>query len=397
MASAAAPVGSPAVMPTYGRIDVAFERGDGAYLYDTTGRRFLDFASGIATVCLGHGHPHMVEALQKQVGTLMHTSNLFRIAGQERLAERLTANSFADVVFFCNSGAEANECAIKAARRYQHVSGRPERFRIITFENAFHGRTLATIAATGQEKILEGFGPKVEGFDHVPFDLDAVRTAIGSETAAIMVEPVQGEGGVIPVPDGFLEGLRQICDEHGLLLIYDEIQSGMGRTGRLLAHEWADARPDLVTLGKGIGGGFPVGACLATTEAAKGMTAGTHGSTYGGNPLAMAAGNAVLDVILEPDFLANVTRMGDLLFERLEDLRKRNDSVIELIRGKGLFVGIKCKVPNADVVTGLRERGVLAVPAGDNVVRFLPPLIIGESEIDEAIGALEDVCRDLGQ
>lgn len=384
-------------MPTYGRVDVAFARGDGAYLFDTEGRKYLDFTTGIATVCLGHSHPHMVEELQRQAATLIHTSNLYRIAGQERLAERLVANSFADQVFFCNSGAEANECAIKMSRRYHHVSGHPERYRIITFANCFHGRTLATIAATGQAKMLDGFGPKVEGFDHVDVDLDAVRGAITGETAAIMIEPVQGEGGVIPLPDGFLEALREICDQHGLLLALDEVQSGMGRTGKLLAYEWTKAKPDIVTLGKGIGGGFPVGACLATAEAAKGMTAGTHGSTYGGNPLAMAAGNAVLDVILAPGFLENVQKTGRLLMERLEEVRKRNDSVIELIRGKGLFVGIKCKVPNADVVNGLRAHGVLAVPAGDNVVRFLPPLTIGEAEIDEAIAALEDVCRELGQ
>ena len=397
MAVAAPAVGSPAVMPTYGRVDVVFARGDGAYLYDTEGKKYLDFTTGIATVCLGHSHPHMVEELQRQAATLVHTSNLYRIAGQEKLAERLTANSFADQVFFCNSGAEANECAIKMARRYQHVSGHPERYRIITFTNCFHGRTLATIAATGQAKVLEGFGPKVEGFDHVDADIDAVNGAVTKETAAIMVEPVQGEGGVIPMPDGFLEALREVCDKHGLLLILDEIQSGMGRTGKLLAYQWTKAVPDVVTLGKGIGGGFPVGACLATNEAAKGMTAGTHGSTYGGNPLAMAAGNAVLDVMLEPGFLENVQKTGKLLMIRLEEVRKRNDSVIELIRGKGLFIGIKCKVTNGDVVTKLREHGVLAVPAGDNIVRFLPPLTIGETEIEQAVAALEDVCRELGQ
>ncbi len=387
---------SSAVLPTYARTDVSFVRGEGAYLWDDQGRRYLDFATGIAVVCIGHSHPHLVAEIQRQAGELMHVSNLYRIPGQERLADRLTAASFADQVFFANSGAEANECAIKMARRYHHVNGQPERYRIITFENAFHGRTLATMAATGQAKILDGFGPKVDGFDHVPFDdLDAVRAAITDATAAIMVEPVQGEGGINILPDGMLEGLRAICDEHGLLLILDEVQSGMGRTGKLLAHEWTGAAPDIVTLAKALGGGMPIGACMATTEAAKGMVAGTHGSTYGGNPMSVAAGNAVLDVLLEDGFMERVQEVGGKLADRLEALRQRNDSVIEDIRAQGLFIGFKTKPTNMDVVNALREEGVLTVPAGDNVVRLLPPLTIGETEVDEVIGAIERVCEKL--
>ncbi|MBL6955120.1 MAG: aspartate aminotransferase family protein [Alphaproteobacteria bacterium] len=388
-----------AVMPTYGRIDIAFERGEGAYMYDTEGGKYLDFATGLAVLCLGHSHPHLVAEIQRQAATLMHTSNLYNIPGQERLAERLVANSFADTVFFCNSGAEANECAIKLARRYHHANGNPERYRVITFDDCFHGRTLATIAATGNEKVLDGFGPKVEGFDHVAVgDFEALQAAIGPQTAAIMIEPIQAEGGVMVVEDAVMQKLRQVCDDNGLLLIVDEVQTGMGRTGRLLAHEWSGVTPDVATLGKGIGGGFPIGACMATAEAAKGMVAGTHGSTYGGNPLAAAAGNAVLDVILADGFIENVERMGALLRSRLEDVCRRNDSVIhEEVRGRGLLLGIQCRVPNMDLVTAMRKHGVLVPPAGDNVMRMLPPLNIVESHIDEAIEALEDVCRELGQ
>ena len=387
-----------AVMPTYGRFDIAFERGEGAYMYDTKGRKYLDFTTGLAVLCLGHSHPHLVEAIQKQAATLMHTSNLYNIPGQERLAGRLVANSFADTVFFCNSGAEANECAIKLVRRYHHVNSNPERFRIITFDDCFHGRTLATIAATGSEKVLDGFGPKVDGFDHVPVgDLDALMAAIGPETAAIMIEPIQAEGGVMVVEDDVMQQIRQICDDNGLLLIVDEVQTGMGRTGRLLAHEWSGINPDVATLGKGIGGGFPIGACMATADAAKGMVAGSHGSTYGGNPLAAAASNAVLDVILAEGFIENVERMGDLLRSRMEELCQRNDAVFEDVRGRGLLLGLKCKIPNMDLVNAMRQKGVLVPPAGENVMRMLPPLTIDESHLDEAISTLENVCRELGQ
>ncbi len=386
------------VMPTYARADVAFEKGEGAYVYGTDGRRFLDFATGIAVLCLGHSHPHLIGEIQKQAGKIMHCSNLFNIPGQQRLAERLTANTFADTVFFTNSGAEANECAIKIARKYQSGKGTPERYRIITIEGAFHGRTLTTIAAGGGEKLLAGFGPKVDGFDQVPFgDLDAVEAAIGPETAAILVEPIIGEGGIKVMPDGFMEGLRKLCDENGLLLILDEVQTGMGRTGRLLAHEWTGATPDVVALGKGIGGGFPLGACIATEKAAEAMTAGSHGSTYGGNPLAMAAGNAVLDVILEDGFIDHVVEMGDKLRERLEDLRKRNDNIFEEVRGRGLHLGLKCRVPSADVVAALRNAGMLTVPAAEEVIRILPPLNVTEKEIDEAMEIFETVCRELGE
>ncbi len=386
-----------AVMPTYGRADVAFDRGEGAYLFDTAGRRYLDFTTGIAVVCLGHCHPHLVEEIRRQAGELMHCSNLFNIPGQERLADRLVQNTFADTVFFGNSGAEANECAIKMVRRYHFTEGKPERYRIITYSDAFHGRTLATIAATGQEKILAGFGPKVDGFDHVPFgDVQATADAITEETGAIMIEPVQGEGGINLLPDGVLEELRGLCDQRGLLMVLDEVQSGMGRTGKLLAHEWTGAAPDIATLGKGIGGGFPLGACLATAKAAVGMVPGTHGSTYGGNPMAVAAGNAVLDVMLEDGFMAHVLAMGDKLTQRLQALREGNDSGIEEVRGKGLMIGIKFHATNMDVVNALRDAGVLTVPAGDNIVRLLPPLTIDDSHVDEAMAAIESVAASLG-
>jgi acetylornithine/N-succinyldiaminopimelate aminotransferase len=383
-------------MPTYGRVDVSFARGEGAYLFDTAGRRYLDFTTGIAVVCLGHSHPHLVDEIRRQAGELMHCSNLFRIPGQEKLAERLVENSFADTVFFGNSGAEANECAIKMVRKYHHASGQPERYRVITFSDAFHGRTLATIAATGSAKVLEGFGPKVEGFDHVPYgDVDATAKAITPETGAIMIEPVQGEGGINVLPDGVLEELRQLCDEHGLLLVLDEVQSGMGRTGKLFAYEWTGATPDIATLGKGIGGGFPLGACLATEKAAVGMTPGTHGSTYGGNPMSVAAGNAVLDVMLQPGFMEHVLEMGEKLMGRLKALQRRNVGGIEEVRGKGLFIGVKFHANNLEVVNKLRDAGMLTVPAGQNVVRLLPPLTIDESHIDECMGIIEKVAETL--
>jgi acetylornithine/N-succinyldiaminopimelate aminotransferase len=385
----------PAVLPTYARADVAFDRGEGCYLYGTDGRRYLDLTSGIAVVGLGHSHPHLVAEVQAQAGRLMHCSTLFNIPGQEKLAKRLVDATFADSVFFSNSGAEANECAIKMARRYQFVAGHPERYRIVTFDQAFHGRTLATIAATGQEKVLNGFGPKVDGFDHVPVgDMAALKAAITEQTAAVMIEPIQGEGGVRLVSDGFLREVRALCDARGLLLIMDEVQSGMGRTGRLLAHEWTGVKPDIATLGKGIGGGFPLGACLATEAAAKGMTAGTHGSTYGGNPLACAAGNAVLDVMLAPGFLSNVSKQGEKLQSRLKKVLERNDSVFEELRGRGLLLGLKARKPAGDVVNALRKRGVLAVSAGDNVVRIIPPLVIEDAQIEEAGAALEAVAQD---
>jgi acetylornithine/N-succinyldiaminopimelate aminotransferase len=382
-----------AVLPTYARADLAFERGEGAYLYTADGRRFLDFASGVAVTALGHSHPHLVEALCDQAGKVWHTSNLFRIPEQERLAERLVAATFADTVFFTNSGAEAVECGIKMVRKYFAAAGRPERYRLITFEGAFHGRTLAAIAAGGNPKYLDGFGPKVEGFDQVPFgDVAAVKRAVGPETAGILVEPVQGEGGVRVPPPSFLQELRALCDEHGLLLFLDEVQSGMGRTGKLFAHEWAGIAPDVMAVAKGIGGGFPLGACLATERAASGMTAGTHGSTYGGNPLAMAVGNAVLDVVLADGFIDNVLQRASHLRQQLSMVADRHPKVIEELRGQGLLVGVKCRVPNNDLVARLREQGVLSAAASDNVVRLLPPLIVGEAEISEGAAKLDAAC-----
>jgi acetylornithine/N-succinyldiaminopimelate aminotransferase len=385
------------LMPTYARSDLAFDRGEGAYLIDTEGRRYLDFAAGVAVNSLGHAHPHLVEALRKQAGKLWHTSNLYQIPVQERLATRLVAASFADQAFFCNSGAEAIECALKIARRFHYGNGAPERFRVLTFEGAFHGRTLTTIAAGGQPKHLEGFGPGVDGFDQAEFgDLKAAGQAIGPETAAIMVEPIQGEGGVCTPPTGFLKGLRTLCDDNGMLLIFDEVQTGLGRTGRLFAHEWDGVGPDVMALAKGLGGGFPIGACLATNAAGEFMTPGTHGSTFGGNPLAMAVANAVLDVVLENGFLDQVRQIAGALNQRLSGLVAAYPGVFAEVRGTGLLIGLRCEVPNAEVIEAARAHGLLLAPAGDNVARLLPPLIVGEREVEEAIGILETVCKELG-
>jgi len=381
-------------MPTYNRADVSFERGEGAYLFATDGRRYLDFASGIAVTALGHAHPHLVAALTEQAGKLWHTSNMFRIPGQERLAERLVTASFADSVFFTNSGAEAVECGLKLVRKYHDDFGDPERYRVITCRGAFHGRTLTTISAAGQEKHLKGFAPEVDGFDHVAFgNLNELRAAITDKTAAILVEPVQGEGGMTAASADYLRGLRDVADEFGLLLFLDEVQSGMGRTGRLFAHEWAGIAPDIVATAKGLGGGFPVGACLAREKVARALTAGSHGSTFGGNPLAMAVGNAVLDILLADGFLSNVERMGKLLRARLEDLVRRHPRVLDSVRGLGLMLGLRCVVPNTEMQARLRENGLLTVGAGDNVVRILPPLIVEERHVDEAIGIIEETCK----
>ena len=386
------------LLPTYARADLAFERGEGAWLTATDGARYLDFAAGVAVNVLGHAHPKLVAALKEQAEKVWHVSNLFRIPEAERLAERLCRESFADKVFFANSGAEALECAIKTARKFHAVNGQPERFRIITFEGAFHGRTLATLAAGGQKKYLEGFGPVVEGFDQVAFgDLDAVKRLAGDAAAAILIEPVMGEGGVRVVPPQFLKALRELCDQRGLLLIFDEVQTGIGRTGELFAYQRSGATPDIMSLAKALGGGFPVGACLATEEAAKGMTAGTHGSTFGGNPLAMAVGNAVLDVVLADGFLDRVRRTALLFKQRLAELKDRHPGVIAEVRGEGLLIGLKVVVPNGDLVTELRAEKLLTVAAGDNVVRLLPPLIIGEQEMTEALGMLDRACSRLEQ
>ena len=380
---------STAVLPTYARQDLVFARGDGSWLTATDGARYLDFASGVAVNALGHAHPHLVAALQEQAATLWHTSNLYRVAGQERLAERLVEATFADRVFFCNSGAEACEGAIKTARRYHYVNGAPERWRIITFEGAFHGRTLATLAAGGNPKYLEGFGPPADGFDQVPFgDHAALEAAITRETAAILIEPLQGEGGVRVVPDQCLKGLRDLCDHHGLLLILDEVQSGMGRTGRLFAHEWAGITPDIMAIAKGIGGGFPMGAFLATEAASKGMTAGTHGSTFGGNPLAMAVGNAVLDVMLADGFLKAVETKSQQLRQALARVQDAAPGIIEGIRGRGLLMGLKLKIPPAAFATAALAENLLLVGAADQTVRLLPPLTVSDDEITLACDLL---------
>jgi acetylornithine/N-succinyldiaminopimelate aminotransferase len=383
---------------TYNRVPIVFERGHGVWLETPEGERYLDFAAGIAVNSLGHTHPHLVEALKAQADRLWHLSNVHEIPDQSRLAERLTEVTFADKVFFTNSGAEALECAIKTARRHFFVNGQPERYRIVTIEGAFHGRTLATIAAGGQPKYLEGFGPKVEGFDQVPFgDHEALKAAITGETAAILVEPVQGEGGIRPLPNECMRGLRELCDEHGILLILDEVQSGVGRTGKLFAHEWAGIEPDIMAVAKGIGGGFPFGACLATASAADGMTLGTHGTTYGGNPLAMAVGNAVLDVILDDGFLPHVNDVALVLRQGLASLKDRYPDLIADVRGSGLMLGIKCAKSNADLVAAMRSEHLLAVPAGDNVVRLLPPLIVTTEEAREALARTEAALEMLSR
>ena len=384
------------VMPTYARTPVSFERGEGAHLYATDGRRFLDFGSGIAVSLLGHSHPALVKAVQDQAAKLWHVSNLYEVPEQKALAKKLTDNCFADTVFFCNSGAEALEGTIKTARKYHSANGAPERYRIITFEGAFHGRTLATMAAGGQEKILAGFGPKTDGFDQVPFgDLAATKAAIGPETAGILVEPIQGEGGVRMAEHAFLKGLRKLCDDAGILLLMDEVQCGMGRTGKLFAHQWADITPDVMGVAKGIGGGFPLGAFLATAEAAKGMVAGSHGTTYGGNLMAMAAGNAVADTVLADGFLENVQQVANRMKQGLASISDRFPTVFKGVRGTGLMLGLECVMVNGDVVVALRDQGLLTVPAGENVVRILPPLVIGDAEIDEGLGMIETAATAL--
>ena len=385
-----------AVMPNYARTAFALIKGEGMYVWADDGRRFLDMGAGIAVNSLGHCHPKMVAALTEQANTLWHVSNLYRVAGQEKVAEQLVAHSFADTVFFNNSGAEAVEAAIKMARRYHFGEGRPEKFRIISCEGSFHGRSLTDLAAGANEKHREGFGPMPEGFDHVPFDnLNAMRAAITDETAAILVEPVQGEGGIRTASAGFLKGVREICDEFGLIMILDEVQTGNGRTGKLFAHEWAGVTPDILATAKGLGGGFPVGAVLATEAVAKAMTPGSHGSTFGGTPLAMAAVGAMLDVVLAPGFLAQVDKMARVLWDKLGGVVAKYPQVLEDVRGQGLMVGMRCAVENGLLVDKMIEHGVLTVPAGENVVRMLPPMIIEESHIDEAVAALDKSCAEI--
>jgi acetylornithine/N-succinyldiaminopimelate aminotransferase len=385
-----------ALYETFARAPLAFERGEGSWLVTVDGERYLDFAAGIAVNSLGHCHPHLVAALTEQAHKLWHVSNLYQIPEQSRLGERLVEASFADRVFFANSGAEALECAIKTARRYHYVNGRPERFRTITFEGAFHGRTLATIAAGGQQKYLDGFGPKTDGFDQVPFgDIEAVERAIRPETAAILLEPVQGEGGIRAFPSSFLDKLRALADRHDLLLMLDEVQSGIGRTGKLFAYQWSSIEPDIMAIAKGIGGGFPLGACLATEKAAAGMTPGVHGTTFGGNPLAMAVGNAVLDVVLEDGFLQSVQDRALVARQVLASVVDEFPQVFEEVRGNGLFLGLKCRASNVAVTGAMREAKLLAVPAGDNVVRLLPPLTVSDEEIREAAERIRAAAASL--
>jgi acetylornithine/N-succinyldiaminopimelate aminotransferase len=384
------------VLPTYARKPVSFVSGHGARVRSTTGAEYLDFAGGVAVSALGHAHEHLVAALTEQAGRLWHISNLFEIPEQIRMAERLVAATFADTVFFTNSGAEAVECAIKIARRYHFTAGQPERYRLITFEGAFHGRTLATIAAGNSPKHLEGFGPPVDGFDQVPLgDLAAARAAIGPATAGMLIEPIQGEGGIRPAGNEFLRDLRALCDEAGILLVLDEVQCGMGRTGRLFAHEWAGITPDVMAIAKALGGGFPVGACLATERAGRGMTPGTHGSTYGGNPLAMAVANAVFDVINDEAFLERVRELSRLFRQKLARVADEHGTVFEEMRGEGLMLGLKCRIPNAQVIDALMEQRVLTVAAGENVVRLLPPLNIEPADVDAVIAALDAAAHGL--
>ncbi|WP_420011231.1 aspartate aminotransferase family protein [Tateyamaria sp.] len=384
------------VLPTYSRAPLTFVKGEGSWLIEADGRRFLDLGAGIAVNALGHAHPALTQALTEQAGALWHTSNLYHIPQQQALADKLVDATFADTVFFTNSGTEACELAVKMARKYWYDKGHPEKVDIITFSGSFHGRSAAGIAAAGSEKMTKGFGPLLPGFTHLTFgDHDAIAPAITEETAAIMIEPVQGEGGIIPVPDQCMKGLRDLCDEKGILLILDEVQCGVGRTGKLFAHEWAGIEPDIMMVAKGIGGGFPLGAVLATEEAASGMTAGTHGSTYGGNPLGCAVGSAVMDIVSNPDFLAEVNRKAGLLRQKLEGLVAAHPDVFEKVRGAGLMMGIKCKATNIDVVNAGYANEVITVPAADNTIRLLPPLTITDDEISEAITRLDKAASQL--
>lgn len=384
------------VLPTYSRAPLSFVAGSGAWLTEADGRRFLDLGAGIAVNALGHAHPKLVEALTAQAGALWHTSNLYQIPQQQALADTLVEHTFADTVFFTNSGTESCELAVKMARKYFYEKGQPERIEIITFDGSFHGRSSAGISAAGSEKMTKGFGPMLPGFVHLAFgDHDALNAAITDKTCAILVEPVQGEGGIRPVPDQCLKGLRDLCDEHGILLILDEVQCGVGRTGKLFAHEWAGITPDIMMVAKGIGGGFPLGAVLATEEAASGMTLGTHGSTYGGNPLGCAVGNAVMETVSDPAFLAEVNRKASLLRQKLEGLVASHPDIFESVRGSGLMLGLKCKVAPGDVVNAGYAQEVITVPAADNVVRLLPPLTITDDEISEAISRLDAAASQL--
>lgn len=387
----------PPVLPTYARTDMTIEYGKGVYAYDQDGKEYLDFGCGIGVNNLGFCHPELVKTLREQAGKVWHTSNIYRIPGQEKLAQRLVENTFADTVFFTNSGAEAVECAMKMARRYHDENEEPERYRIITFEGCFHGRTLATIAASGQEKLTKGFGPMMDGFDHVPFyrDMSKVEAAITHETAAIMIEPVLGEGGIKQVSSDNMQILRDLCDKHDILLIFDEVQCGMGRTEKLFTYQHSNISPDILCAAKGIGGGFPLGACLATEEVGRCMKTGSHGSTYGGNPMAMAIGNKVLDIILADGFFDHVEKMSYDLRKGLMTLRRTYPRVIELVRGIGLMLGLKLNVEPSVFVTKALKYELLVVGAADNTVRLLPPLIIEKEHIDEALKKMAKICAEI--
>lgn len=384
------------VLPTYNRAPFSFVKGEGTWLIEADGRRFLDLGAGIAVNVLGHANPVLTQALTDQAGALWHTSNLYSIPQQQALADKLVDATFADTVFFTNSGTESCELAVKMARKFWYDKGEANRTDIITFSGSFHGRSAAGIAAAGSEKMTKGFGPLLPGFVHLKFgDHEAIAPAITANTAAIMIEPVQGEGGIIPLPDQCLKGLRDLCTEHGILLILDEVQCGVGRTGKLFAHEWAGIEPDIMMVAKGIGGGFPLGCVLATELAASGMTAGTHGSTYGGNPLGCAVGNAVMDTVNTADFLAEVNRKAGTLRQKLEGLVAAHPEVFDSVRGQGLMIGLKCKATNTDVVQAGHDQLVLTVPAADNTIRLLPPLTITDEEIAEAVDRLDKAATTL--
>jgi acetylornithine/N-succinyldiaminopimelate aminotransferase len=386
----------PSILPTYSRAPLTFVKGEGSWLIEQDGRRFLDLGAGIAVNALGHAHPKLVAALTAQASAIWHMSNLYNIPSQQKLADLLVENTFADTAFFTNSGTEACELAVKMARKYWYDKGQEDRTEIITFDGSFHGRSSAGIAAAGSEKMTKGFGPLLPGFTHLPFgDHDALQAAVSDKIAAIMVEPVQGEGGIRPLPDACLKGLRDLCDEHGILMILDEVQCGVGRTGKLFAHEWSGITPDIMMVAKGIGGGFPIGAVLATEDAAYGMTAGTHGSTYGGNPLGCAVGAAVLETIADDAFLADVNRKAGLLRQKLEGLVAAHPEVFESVRGSGLMIGIKCKATNTDIVDAGYAAGVLTVPAADNVIRLLPALNITDADIATAVDLLDQAAASL--
>jgi acetylornithine/N-succinyldiaminopimelate aminotransferase len=388
----------PSILPTYNRAPLSFERGEGTWLVEADGTRYLDLGAGIAVNALGHAHPALVEALTEQAGKLWHTSNLYRIPKQQELADRLVEKTFADTVFFTNSGTEACELAVKMVRKHWYEKGDPDRIEIVTFEGSFHGRSSAAIAAAGSEKMTKGFGPLLPGFVHVPWgDHEALRAAVTDRTAAILVEPVQGEGGIRPVPDQCLKGLRELCDRTGALLVFDEVQCGVGRTGRLFAHEWAGVTPDIMMVAKGIGGGFPLGAVLATEAAAAGMTAGTHGSTYGGNPLGCAVGCRVMEIVADEAFLAEVSRKAGLFRQKLEGLVAAHPDVFEEVRGAGLMLGLKCRLPNTDIVAAGYAAHVLTVGAAENVVRILPPLTISDHEIAEGVARLDRAASTLAR